>query len=74
MHLRFDELNKAYADLVRKFREINRERNEFMGTIEDLCRANKMMEQDFMALFKQVNAFRDHKEGLKERMMERLSA
>ena len=47
MHVKFEELNRAYAELVRKYKEINRERNELMGTIEDLARANKMMEQDF---------------------------
>jgi hypothetical protein len=52
MHLRFEELNRAYAELVRKYKEINKERNELMGTIEDLARANKLMEQDFQALFK----------------------
>ena len=39
-----------------------------MLTVEDLVRANKLLEQDFHALFKQVNTFRDHRSTIEQRI------
>jgi hypothetical protein len=47
IHVRLDELNRAYAELVRKYKDITRERNELMGMVDEVTRANKIMEQDF---------------------------
>jgi hypothetical protein len=44
IHYQFDEINRAYAELVKKYKEINKERNELMITVEDLVRANKMIQ------------------------------
>lgn len=72
MHMKLEELNRGYADLVKKYKDIHRERSDLQMTVDDLVRANRLMEQDFTALSNQISQYKDHKDTLQLRMTERL--
>ena len=52
LHMRLEELNKAYADLVRRYKDLSRERNELVCVVDEVTRSNKILSEDFQALMR----------------------
>jgi hypothetical protein len=52
LHIRLDELSRAYNELVKKFKILDREKCEMQLTIEELTRLNNMLENEFDGFFK----------------------
>jgi hypothetical protein len=50
MHRKFEELNRVYADLVRRYREIERERDQVNLEIEDTRRRYRAIEEEYAGM------------------------
>lgn len=61
IYLKMDDMNKEYANLIKKFKQIEREKGGLLRTIDDLMRANGMLENDFKIVFRQVSEFNDQR-------------
>jgi predicted nucleic acid-binding Zn-ribbon protein len=72
MHRKFEELNRVYADLVRRYREIERERDQVNLEIEDSRRRYKAMEEDFTLMQAKIEKYVNHLNRGNARVKDRL--
>ena len=57
MHRKFEELNRVYADLVRKYREIEREKDQVNLEIEDTRRRYRAIEEEYGVLATKIEKY-----------------
>ena len=57
MHRKFEELNRVYADLVRRYREIERERDQVNLEIEDTRRRYRAIEEEFAIMAAKIEKY-----------------
>jgi predicted nucleic acid-binding Zn-ribbon protein len=57
MHRKFEELNRVYADLVRRYREIERERDQVNIEIEDTRRRYKGIEEEYVGMAAKIEKY-----------------
>ncbi len=52
LHRRWEDLNRGYVELIKKYKVLEREKANLQINLEEVCRANKMLESEFDGLFK----------------------
>jgi len=52
LHIRLDDLSRVYNELVAKYARLEREKAEMQLNLEEMARANKMLEGEFDGYFK----------------------
>jgi hypothetical protein len=52
MQLIFDSMAHDYAELVKKFNSLNKEKQSLQLIVDDLIKANRVLENDFKVLFR----------------------
>lgn len=72
--MKLEELNRAYVDLIKRFKALQKEKGELQICMEELLHANKMLEGDFNMLFRQLSHYKDNKKRLSGKICERLAA
>ena len=72
MHRRFDDLNRVYADLVRRYREIERERDQVNLEIEDARRRYRAIEEEFNLMQGKLEKYVNHLNRGNARVKDRL--
>jgi predicted nucleic acid-binding Zn-ribbon protein len=72
MHRKFEELNRVYADLVRRYREIEREKDQLSLEIEDTRRRYRDMEAEFTVMQAKIEKYVNHLTRGNARIKDRL--
>ena len=74
MHRKFEELNRVYADLVRKYREIEREKDQVNLEIEDTRRRYRAIEEEYGVLATKIEKYVNQMSRTNARVKERLQS
>lgn len=73
LHLRLEDLNKNFNEIVNKYKALKGERKELQSNIEDLVRLNRLLEDDYSKLFKEVSHYKDERNKLDKRVADKLA-
>jgi len=74
MHRKFEELNRVYADLVRRYREIERERDQVNLEIEDTRRRYREIEEEYAGMAAKIEKYVNQLSRTNARVKERLQS
>jgi predicted nucleic acid-binding Zn-ribbon protein len=74
MYRKFEELNRVYADLVRKYREIEREKDQVNLEIEDTRRRYRAIEEEYGVMATKIEKYVNQMSRTNARVKERLQS
>jgi hypothetical protein len=51
-HVRMDQMQNEYVELIKKFKGLEKEKSGLQKIVDELSKANEVMEKEFNILFK----------------------
>jgi hypothetical protein len=51
-HVRMDQMQNEYVELIKKFKGLEKEKSGLQKIVDELTKANEVMEKEFNILFK----------------------